>query len=63
MLVRVGADGVDRALKVLKRKMTSEGIFREMKRRAHYEKPSEIRKRDRAAAVKRARRAEEKRVK
>jgi len=58
MLVRVGSDGVERALKVLKRKLTREGVFREMKRRAHYVKPSEVRKRDRAAAVKRAQRSE-----
>lgn len=58
MLVRVGSDGVERALKTLKRKLTREGVFKEMKRRAHYEKPSEIRKRDRAAAVKRAARSQ-----
>jgi len=31
----------EQALKVLKRKMQREGVFREMKRRKAYEKPSE----------------------
>lgn len=61
MLVKVGPDGVERALRILKRKLVREGVFREMKRRTHYEKPSDVRKRDRAAAVKRARRTESKR--
>lgn len=36
---------IDQALKVLKKKMQREGVFREMKLRRHYEKPSEEKKR------------------
>jgi small subunit ribosomal protein S21 len=39
----------------LKKKMQREGIFREMKLRGHYEKPSERRAREKAEAVRRAR--------
>ena len=41
MQVLVRDNNVDQALKVLKKKMQREGIFREMKLRGHYEKPSE----------------------
>jgi small subunit ribosomal protein S21 len=40
---------------VLKKKMQREGIFREMKLRGHYEKPSEKRVREKAEAIRRAR--------
>jgi len=39
-----------------------EGIFREMKLRARYEKPSERRAREAAEAVRRARKSEKKRI-
>jgi small subunit ribosomal protein S21 len=39
--VLVRENNVDQALKVLKRKMQREGVFREMRLRKHYEKPSE----------------------
>ena len=42
MQVLVRDNNVDQALKVLKKKMQREGLFREMKLRAHYEKPSEL---------------------
>lgn len=41
------------ALRKLKKTMQNEGVFREMRARRHYEKPSEIRKRAKAAARKR----------
>ena len=43
MQVLVRDNNVDQALKALKKKMQREGIFREMKLRGHYEKPSEKR--------------------
>jgi small subunit ribosomal protein S21 len=49
---------VDAALKQLKKQMLKEGAFQEMKRRAHYEKPSVKRKRKAAAARKKRRRAQ-----
>lgn len=47
-------NNVEQALKALKKKMQREGTFREMKRRNHYEKPSEKRARQKAEAIRRA---------
>ena len=55
MQVLVRDNNVDQALKALKKKMQREGIFREMKLRGHYEKPSEKKARERAEAIRRAR--------
>lgn len=55
MQVLVRDNNVDQALKALKRKMQREGIFREMKQRTAYEKPSERKAREKAEAVRRAR--------
>ncbi|WP_428030046.1 30S ribosomal protein S21 [Ancylobacter sp.] len=55
MQVLVRDNNVDQALKVLKRKMQREGIFREMRARRAYEKPSERRNREEGEAVRRAR--------
>ena len=55
MQVLVRDNNVDQALRVLKKKMQREGIFREMKQRKAYEKPSDRRARERAEAVRRAR--------
>ena len=55
MLVQVRDNNVDQALKALKKKMQREGIFREMKLRNYYEKPSERRVREQAEALRRAR--------
>jgi small subunit ribosomal protein S21 len=60
--VVVRDNNVDQALKVLKKKMQREGIFREMKLRRSYEKPSERRAREKAEAVRRARKLERKRI-
>ena len=62
MEVSVRDNNVDQALKVLKKKMQREGIFREMKMRRHYEKPSEKRAREDAEAVRRARKLAMKRA-
>ncbi len=55
-------NNVDQALKALKKKMQREGLFREMKRRNHFEKPSEKKARERAEAVRRARKLARKRA-
>ena len=60
MQVLVRDNNVDQALRVLKKKMQREGIFREMKARKAYEKPSERKTREKAEAVRRARKAERK---
>jgi small subunit ribosomal protein S21 len=53
--VVVRDNNVDQALRALKKKMQREGIFREMKMRRHFEKPSEKRVRRAAEAVRRTR--------
>jgi small subunit ribosomal protein S21 len=60
--VIVRDNNVDQALKALKKKMQREGIFREMKLRGHYEKPSEKKAREKAEAVRRARKLARKRL-
>jgi small subunit ribosomal protein S21 len=62
MQVLVRDNNVDQALRVLKKKMQREGVFREMKLRRHYEKPSEKRVRERAEAVRRARKLARKKL-
>jgi small subunit ribosomal protein S21 len=60
--VLVRDNNVDQALKALKKKMQREGLFREMKLRNHYEKPSEKRAREKAEAIRRARKLARKRL-
>jgi len=55
--VFVRDNNVEQALRALKRKMQCEGVFREMKRRKAYEKPSERRTREKAEAIRRVRKA------
>jgi small subunit ribosomal protein S21 len=60
MQVLVRDNNVDQALKVLKKKMQREGVFREMKMRRAYEKPSERRAREKSEAIRRKRKADRK---
>jgi small subunit ribosomal protein S21 len=60
--VIVRDNNVDQALRALKKKMQREGIFREMKLRRNYEKPSEQRVREKAEAVRRHRKLLRKRM-
>jgi small subunit ribosomal protein S21 len=60
--VLVRDNNVDQALKVLKKRMQREGIFREMKLRSHYEKPSEKKTREKAEAIRRARKLARKKM-
>ena len=62
MQIMVRDNNVDQALRALKKKLQREGVYREMKLRRHYEKPSEKRAREKAAAVRRARKLERKRM-
>ena len=59
--VIVRDNNVDQALRALKKKMQREGIFREMKLRRHYEKPSQKKAREKSEAVRRQRKLERKR--
>ncbi len=55
MQVFVRDNNVDQALRALKKKLQREGVFREMKRRRFYEKPSERTTREKGEAIRRAR--------
>src|SRR5215468_7513826 len=55
MQVLVRDNNIDQALRVLKKKMQREGVFREMKQRRFYEKPSERAAREKSEAIRRAR--------
>ncbi len=52
--VAVRGDNVDQALKALKRKLQREGIFREIKMRSSYEKPTRKRAREKAEGIRRS---------
>ena len=52
MQVSVRDNNVDQALRALKKKLQREGVFREMQ---HFEKPSEKKAREKAEAIRRAR--------
>jgi small subunit ribosomal protein S21 len=60
--VLVRENNVDQALRVLKKKLQREGVFRELKRKKFYEKPSERKTRERAEAIRRARKLARKRA-
>ena len=62
MFVAVRENNVDQALRVLKKKMQREGLFREMKNRRAFEKPSERRAREEAESTSRVRKLMRKRM-
>jgi len=62
VLVFVRDNNVDQALRALKKKMQREGIFREIKLRRHFEKPSEKRVREASEAIRRSRKLLRKRM-
>ena len=62
MQVSVRDNNVDQALRALKKKLQREGVFREMKLRRAFEKPSERRAREKAEAIRRGRKLERKRL-
>jgi small subunit ribosomal protein S21 len=55
-------NNVDQALRALKKKLQREGVFREMKLRQHFEKPSVKKARERAEAIRRARKLARKKM-
>ena len=55
MKIFVRDNNVDQALRFLKKKMQREGLLREMRAHTAYEKPSERRTREKAEAIRRAR--------
>lgn len=62
MEIFVRDNNVDQALRALKKKMQREGVYKEMKMRRHFEKPSEKRAREKAEAVRRFRKVMRKRL-
>lgn len=62
MQVLVRDNNVEQALRVLKKKMQREGLFREMRARQSYEKPSQKRVREEAEAVRRHRKLAKKKM-
>ena len=62
MQVMVRDNNVDQALRALKKKLQREGVFREMKLRQHFEKRSVTTARERAEAVRRARKLARKKL-
>ena len=52
MEIKVNGNDVERALKILKRELQKEGLFKEIKQRSYYEKPSEKEKRKQREARK-----------
>ena len=62
MQVLVRDNNIDQALRVLKKKMQREGVFREMKQRKSYEKPSEKKNREKGEAIRRARKLARKKL-
>ena len=62
MYVAVRENNVDQALRVLKKKMQREGMFREMKNRRNFEKPCERRAREAAESTRRVRKLMRKRM-
>jgi small subunit ribosomal protein S21 len=62
MQVSVRDNNVDQALRALKKKLQREGVFREMKLKQHFEKPSEKKAREKAEAIRRQRKLARKKL-
>ncbi len=62
MEVQVRDNNIEQALRALKKKMQREGVYREMKMRRHFEKPSERRVREQSEAMRRYRKVMRKRM-
>lgn len=62
MQVLVRDNNVEQALRVLKKKMQREGVFREMRQRRAYEKPSERKNREQGEAIRRMRKLQRKQM-
>ena len=56
MQIVVQDNNVEKAIKLLKRKLTKEGIFRQLKERRWYEKPSDSKRRKQRQSLRRLRR-------
>ncbi|PIP41824.1 MAG: 30S ribosomal protein S21 [Desulfobacterales bacterium CG23_combo_of_CG06-09_8_20_14_all_51_8] len=62
MTVRVDDNDIERAMRILKKKIQNDGLFKRLKLKKNYEKPSEYRRRKKREALRRQRIAESKRT-
>ena len=62
MKVTVRNGNVDKAMRVLKNKLQQEGVFNELRVREHYMTKGEKRRKAKAAAIRRTKKALEKRL-
>ena len=62
MEINVNDNNIDQALRILKKKMQREGVYRDMKIHRRYEKSSEKRKRKRTEALRRSRKVNRRRT-
>jgi small subunit ribosomal protein S21 len=62
MEVNVNDNNVDHALRILKKKMQREGVYRDMKIHRHFEKPSEKKARKRIESLRRSRKLSRRRL-
>ncbi|MBT3952350.1 MAG: 30S ribosomal protein S21 [Rhodobacterales bacterium] len=62
MQVSVRDNNVDQALRALKKKLQREGVFREMKLKQHFEKPSIRKAREKTESIRRARKLTRKKL-
>ena len=62
MQVNVRDNNIEQALRALKKKLQREGVFREKKLKQHFEKPSVKKAREKAEAIRRARKLARKKM-
>jgi len=60
--VTVRDNNIEQSLRVLKKKLQREGIFRELKLRTGFEKPSKKKAREKSESLRRARKLERKKL-
>ena len=60
--IRVFNNNVEKAIRVLKKKMLKEGVIKELKQRRYYEKPSEKKLRLQKENIRRWRKAQKRRM-
>lgn len=52
-MIVVKDNNVDQSIRILKKKLQKEGLFKELKNRVEFEKPSKKRARERSEAIRR----------
>ncbi len=60
--VIVRENNVDQSLKILKKKLQREGVFRELKLRVGFEKPSKKKAREKSESIRRSRKLSRKKA-